>query len=281
MVKNLILSLLGLGLPLVCSVAAVNDIPVVLDLSISLNPVPVAYCHDGKPMLYVESSDFETGKETLKFFTKDLIPSTETVLSSDGYIENDVKFSKPQQIRVVTGQFSTYDLYATYTQTLFNSDEEIEYVAFCGSPTSDKWNALSVMSLTGAVVEKIELPAGYSDFSSITLYDNGPASRYLALRAYRGEDGETLFYHIDNAENSVGYVMSIPDAISVTVNDGTISVKMRETSNVDYACLYDDAGRLLHSSAVIEGRATFSSAALMPGVYIVCVGSDNVKFLYR
>ena len=280
------------------SATAQNQInPVETELStddVSQGYIPPVFTN-GAYICVQKSYDDETTYQTWYSDTVNVINSNlqverSFVVNSDFVEEGMVGRPIPLNFYNFTENVSPKRIYVYYTQTLFNNDNNFEYIKpiYSANPISRYTiERFDILTENGSVVNTITLEDGYLARPFIYLYKFGNKFYiYIEVANSESEEGEAAWYRIDQQTQSISRVENVPFKVFPTLTDrnSDITVLLEEGTNAREIVVVDAMGREVKSVPVQPGQreVKVSTRGLSAGLGFVTDRKNNaVKIIVR
>ncbi len=188
------------------------------------------------------------------------------------------------------------EIYTSYTQTLFNNDNNFEYIKpiYSANPIViqqfyDEYHIerFDILTENGSVVNTITLENGYLARPYIYLIKFGNKFYiYIEVANSESEKGEAAWYRIDQQTQSISRVENVPFKVFPTLTDrnSDITVQLEEGTNAREIVVVDAIGREVKSVPVQPGQreVKVSTRGLSAGLGFITDRKNNaVKIIVR
>lgn len=188
------------------------------------------------------------------------------------------------------------EIHTTYTQTLFNNDNNFEYIKpiYSANPIViqqfyDEYpiERFDILTENGSVVNTITLEDGYLARPFINLFKFGNKFYiYIEVANSESEEREAAWYRIDQQTQSISRVENVPFKVFPTLTDrnSDITVQLEEGTNAREIVVVDAMGREVKSVPVQPGlrEVKVSTRGLSAGLgFITDRRNNTVKIIVR
>lgn len=190
------------------------------------------------------------------------------------------------------------EIRTNYTQTLFNNDNNFEYIKpiYSANPIVIQFDyyteeytieRFDILTENGSVVNTITLEDGYLARPFINLYKFGNKFYiYIEVANSESEKGEAAWYRIDQQTQSISRVENVPFKVFPTLTDrnSDITVQLEEGTNAREIVVVDAMGREVKSVPVQPGQreVKVSTRGLSAGLGFITDRKNNaVKIIVR
>lgn len=181
-----------------------------------------------------------------------------------------------------------------YTQTLFNNDNNFEYIKpiYSANPIVIQYEEYTIerfdiLTENGSVVNTITLEDGYLAHPFINLFKFGNKFYiYIEVANSESEEREAAWYRIDQQTQSISRVENVPFKVFPTLTDrnSDITVQLEEGTNAREIVVVDAMGREVKSVPVQPGQreVKVSTRGLSAGLGFITDRKNNaVKIIVR
>ena len=226
--------------------------------------VPAEYSKSGKPMIVV-MVEGEDRDDVFNVYDEDLNNVATINLPHYGY-----ELITPKNYN--TGSKDNFHI--VVSQTLFNDDEEYEYITY--SDDDSQTEGFVVRTASGNELQKILLPTGHSlDGLELTLIGD---KTYLTAET-RASGGDYLtYYAIDKNSGlrQVGMPLKVNVSPTIISRGGSLNVVVRESNGSSNITVTDMQGRTVYSSSAKEaGVYQIPGNVMSTGMNVVTVTSQG------
>ena len=189
-----------------------------------------------------------------------------------------------------------WSYYTSYTQTLFNNDNNFEYIKpiYSANPIViqqfyDEYHIerFDILTENGSVVNTITLEDGYLARPFMVLYKFGNKFYiYIEVANSESEEREAAWYRIGQQTQSISRVENVPFKVFPTVADrnSNITVQLEEGTNAREIVVVDAMGREVKSVPVAQGQreVKVSTRGLSAGLgFVTDRRNGAVKIIVR
>ena len=237
--------------------------------------------------------------DTVNVINSNLQVERSFVVNSDFvYEEGMVGRPIPIEFLNFTENVSPKRIYVYYTQTLFNNDNNFEYIKpiYSANPIVIQYDyyteeypieSFDILTENGSVVNTITLEDGYLARPIINMYKFGNKF-YINIEVANSEseEREAAWYRIDQQTQSISRVENVPFKVFPTLTDrnSDITVQLEEGTNAREIVVVDAMGREVKSVPVQPGQreVKVSTRGLSAGLGFVTDRKNNaVKIIVR
>ncbi len=237
------------------------------------SPIPAVFTTDGKGQAYLVSEYFGDSGGSVEI---NIYDETFTKIRT---------FSVPSETEGF--DFENYNTGADYsysvrfTQTLFNNDDEYEYLVPIKRPFTTDWGddvrtvGYRILSTNGEELSHIEFGDGLYDYDGGNILHIGD-NNFLKFRLYNSDGSFLAIYAIDKTATGVKQVLK-KKVLSITptiVNSSEkVNINVEGVARERVISVVSTNGGLAKQIAIPAGQSSVSldTTGMSPGMYIVNV----------
>ncbi len=235
-----------------------------------MDPIPAVFTTNGKGQAYVVNEEFGYSGRSVEI---NIYDETFTKIRT---------FSVPSEIESLyfenynTGADGLSSVY--FTQTLFNNDDEYEYLVPIKVKNTNSWYdtvGYRILSTNGEELSHIEFGDGLYDYDGGNILHIGD-NNFLKFRLYNSDGSFLAIYAIDKTATGVKQVLK-KKVLSITptiVNSSEkVNINVEGVARERVISVVSTNGGLAKQIAIPAGQSSVSldTTGMSPGMYIVNV----------